>query len=246
MYNIGIVEEFKVINHTYCNMKVIIYSVNIGGYDMFINPKNYDPNVRYILFTDNKYFKSKIWEVNHIDFIDSSFDSRLKARYLKTNPHKVLPKHDISIWIDHCFDYRFSDVESMINEIGFKDKNIMLYQHHERNCIYKEANKVFQLSLELPEVVDVQMLKYRNEGYPENFGLFQSGFMFRKNNKIVNDFNDVWWNEIKNHSGRDQLSQVYASWKVGLPISPILRLGSVYSNKFLNPKVKHTKKWSPK
>jgi hypothetical protein len=227
-------------------MKIIIYSVNIGGYDMFKNPKNYDPNVRYILFTDNKYFKSDIWEVNHIDFIDDSFDSRLKARYLKTNPHKVLPKHDISIWIDHCFDYKFKDVKEMIKTIGFTDKDLMLYKHEERNCIYDEGVKVSRLSLEIPSVVDEQMLKYRNEGYPEKYGLFQSGFMFRKNNKLVNTFNDVWWNEIKNHSGRDQLSQVYSSWKVGLTITPILGHGTVYSNIFLFPKVKHTKRWEPK
>jgi hypothetical protein len=227
-------------------MKIIIYSVNIGGYDMFKNPKNYDPNVRYILFTDNKYFKSDIWEVNHIDFIDSSLDSRLKARYLKTNPHKVLPNHDISIWIDHCFDYKFTNVEDIINDIGFKNENIMLYKHEERKCIYREGEKVIEMNLEIPQVVERQMLKYQTEGFPENFGLYQSGFMFRKNNKKVNEFNEVWWNEIKNHSGRDQLSQVYASWKVSLPIGTISGFGTVYSNKFLFPKVKHTKRWTPK
>lgn len=227
-------------------MKIIIYSVNIGGYDMFKNPKNNDPNVRYILFTDNKYFKSDIWEVNHIDFVDGSFDSRLKARFLKTNPHKVLPDHDISIWIDHCFDYRFKDVNEMIEKIGFVNKDIMLYKHEERNCIYDEGGKVIKLNLEIPSVVNEQMSKYRTEGYPENYGLYQSGFMFRKNNKLVNQFNDVWWNEIKHHSGRDQLSQVYASWKVGLTITPILNQGNVYSNNFLFPKVKHTKRWEPK
>jgi hypothetical protein len=227
-------------------MKIIIYSVNIGGYDMFKNPKNNDPNVRYILFTDNKYFKSDIWEVNHIDFVNDSFDSRLKSRFLKTNPHKVLPDHDVSIWIDHCFDFRFKDVNEMIKKIGFVDENIMLYKHDERNCIYDEGVKVSKLNLEIPSVVEVQMTKYRTEGFPENYGLYQTGFMFRKNNKLINQFNDIWWNEIKHHSGRDQLSQVYSAWKSGVTISPILNQGTVYSNTFLYPKVKHTKRWSPK
>ena len=50
-------------------MKIVVYSVSTGGYDELKTPKVYDPNIRYILFTDNKYFKSDVWEVNHIDFI---------------------------------------------------------------------------------------------------------------------------------------------------------------------------------
>ena len=89
-------------------MKVIVYSVNIGGYDLFNHPTKFDDNIRYILFTDNKYFKSNVWEVNHIDFLPNDLDNRLKARYLKTNPHKVLPEHDISLWVDHCFTPKFN------------------------------------------------------------------------------------------------------------------------------------------
>ena len=83
-------------------MKIIVYSVNTGGYDDFREPKIYDPNVRYILFTDNKYYKSKIWEICHTDFLPKNLDNRRKARYIKLNPHIVLPEHDVSIWVDHC------------------------------------------------------------------------------------------------------------------------------------------------
>lgn len=61
-------------------MKIIIYTINIGGYDIFVDPKNYDKDVRYILFTDNKYVKSNVWEICHVDFIDKSFDNRKKAQ----------------------------------------------------------------------------------------------------------------------------------------------------------------------
>jgi hypothetical protein len=223
-------------------MTVIIYSVNIGGYDFFNNPKIIDPNVRYILFTDNKFFKSNVWEVYHIDFVDNNLNNRLKARYIKTNPHKILPKHDISIWVDHCFTPKIKDVYQVFNTIGFMDNDIMCYSHDERNCLYNEAKIVKQLSLEDPTVIDNQMNKYKNEGFPDKLGLFQSGFMFRKNNLNVNKFNDTWWVEIKNGSGRDQLSQVYSSWKNSINITPINNNGSVYNNKFLSVKTKHIHK----
>ena len=48
-------------NLNYKKPKIIVYSVNTGGYDELRSPDVYDPNIRYILFTDNKYFKSDVW-----------------------------------------------------------------------------------------------------------------------------------------------------------------------------------------
>ena len=225
-------------------MNFIIYSANIGGYDQFNTPTIIDKSARYILFTDNKYFKSKIWEIYHIDFIDKNLDNRKKARYIKTNPHLVLPNHEINIWIDHCYIPRFNDVNNLLKEINFNNNNIMCYRHNVRTCIYTEANVVKTDKLDYPNIVDEQMNKYKMEGFPSKYGLFDSGFTIRKNNELVNKFNETWWNEIKNHSGRDQLSQIYSSWKTNVSITPISNGGNIYSNKYLNPKIKHPKKWS--
>lgn len=224
-------------------MKKIIYSVNIGGYDDFKTPTIIDTNARYILFTDNKHFKSKVWEIYHIDFIDRNLDNRKKARFIKLNPHIVLPSHDINIWIDHCYIPRFSNTEVMLKELNINNINIMCYKHDVRNCIYKESEVVINQKLDFSNVVLDQMTKYKNDGFPTNYGLFDSGFTIRKNNDDVIRFNETWWNEVKNHSGRDQLSQVYSSWKTNVKITPILNGGNIYSNKYLNPKIKHPKKW---
>ena len=196
-------------NLEYKKPKIIVYSVNTGGYDELRSPDVYDPNIRYILFTDNKYFKSDVWEVNHIDFVDSKLDNRKKARYIKINPHLVLPNHDISIWVDHCYKPKFNNAEEFLKEIGFFNNNIMSYKHDVRQCIYSESEEVKQQRLDYDDIVNSQMSRYRIEGFPRNYGLFDSGFTIRKYNKVVNEFNDIWWSEVKNFSARDQLSQVY-------------------------------------
>jgi hypothetical protein len=225
-------------------MNIIVFSVNIGGYDEFKTPTIIDPNTRYILFTDNKYIKSKVWEIYHIDFIDKKLDNRKKARFIKLNPHLVLPHHDISIWIDHCYIPRFNNTQKMLNEIGFTNNEIMCYKHDVRNCIYKESDIVKNDKLDYHNIVNEQMDKYKLEGFPTNYGLFDSGFTIRKNNDSVIKFNETWWNEVKNHSGRDQLSQVYSSWKTSIKITPVQVGMNIYSNPYLNPKIKHPKKWS--
>ena len=128
-------------NLEYKKPKIIVYSVNTGGYDELRSPDVYDPNIRYILFTDNKYFKSDVWEVNHVDFVDSKLDNRRKARYIKINSHLVLPNHDISIWVDHCYKPKFNNAEEFLKEIGFFNNNIMSYKHDVLDNVYIQNPK---------------------------------------------------------------------------------------------------------
>lgn len=224
-------------------MSVIVYSVNTGNYDDLRTPTYYDPNVRYILFTDNKYFKSDIWEIYHTDFLNWLPDKRRIARYIKINSHLILPNHDISIWIDHCYPPKFNDVNLMFNKIGLSNNEIMCFKHDVRNCIYDESKVVKSMNLDYPILIDKQINRYISENFPPKLGLFDSGFMIRRNNDNVSKFNSIWWDEVNNNSARDQLSQVYSSWKSNVPIHPIQRGVSIYNNEFLYPKIKHPKKW---
>jgi hypothetical protein len=171
-------------------------------------------------------------------------DNRRVARFIKINPHLVLPPHEISIWIDHCLPHNFSNANQMLTKIGFNGSDIMCYKHDMRKCTYAEAKEIKKQNLDYVGVVNNQMLKYEREGFPKNQGLFSTGFIVRRNNKNVANFNEIWWDEVKNYSARDQLSQVYSAWKCGLRIDNINIGSSVYSNNFLMPKIPHPKKWT--
>ena len=221
------------------DIKVIVYSANIGGYDNFIDLKNYDPNVEYILFTDDIEFKSDVWDVRSVDFLKDTLDNRKKARYIKLNPHLVLPPHDISIWIDHCLEPRFEDVRELLKYLNFGNSSIMCFPHPERDCLYDEGQVVLKLKLDTPEIVNNQMNRYHSMSFPRNYGLFENGFIVRRNNLKSKMFNETWWKEISKNSGRDQLSQMFVSWSIGVDITPILNCGLMADNIFLSEKIKH-------
>ena len=221
------------------DIKVIVYSANIGGYDNFISLNNYDPNVEYILFTDDTEFKSDVWEVKSVDFLTDTLDNRKKARYIKLNPHLVLPPHDISIWIDHCLEPRFEDVSELLKYLNFGNSSIMCFPHPERDCLYDEGQVVLKLKLDTPEIVNTQMNRYHSMSFPRNYGLFENGFIVRRNNLKSKMFNETWWKEISKNSGRDQLSQMFVSWSIGVDITPILNCGLMADNIFLSEKIKH-------
>ena len=46
-------------------------------------------------------------------------------------------------------------------------------------------------------------------------------FIKKHNEKVVKEAMQIWFNTLKNHSKRDQLSFMYAVWKTNLPITPI-------------------------
>ena len=116
--------------------KIIVYSVLTNGYDKLNIPKVYDPSIEYILFTDDMSLKSDVWKITPIDFIPRNLESQKTSRYVKINSHLVLPEHDISIWIDHCFEPRFNDANKMISDMKMGSSNIISYKHSKRNCIY--------------------------------------------------------------------------------------------------------------
>jgi len=221
--------------------KIIVYSVNINGYDEIVTPKEYDPNVRYILFTDDKNVKSDVWEIMPVDFLNNISDLRKRARYVKVNSHLLLPEHDISIWVDGCFEPRFTDTEKMLEEINLSNNNIMAYKHPLRNCIFDEANAIINFKLDSVSTVSNQMKRYVSMGLPKNIGLFETGFLIRKNNNKVKNFNETWWSEIKNNSGRDQLSQMFASWYCDVDTKPIEVGVNMENNEFLHKKRPHKK-----
>jgi hypothetical protein len=224
--------------------KIIVYSILTNGYDKLNNPKVYDPSIDYILFTDDMSLKSDVWKIYPIDFVPKNLESRKANRYIKINSHLVLPEHDISIYIDHCLEPRFNDANKMINDMKMETSNIISYKHSKRNCLYDESNEVLRLSLDSPIVVNAQLKRYYSMGFPPNYGLYEAGFLIRKNNLKVKLFNETWWKEVFNNSGRDQLSQMFASWSTGIDIHPITIGKNVWSNDLLHPKTEHLKRFS--
>jgi len=222
-------------------MSIIVYSVNTGGYDDLKTPTIIDPNVRYILFTDNKYFKSNLWEIYHVDFLSHLKDSRRIARYVKINSHLVLPEHEYSVWIDHCYLPKTDNFSKLIKENPHN--KVLCYTHDQRKCIYEESIKVLQDKLDYPNLVNEQMERYRRDNFPKNQGLFDTGFTIRKNSDKVKLFNETWWNEIVKGSARDQLSQVYSAWKTNTNIMGFKIGLNIYNNPYLFTKIKHPKKW---
>jgi hypothetical protein len=99
---------------------------------------------------------------------------------------------------------------------------IASYAHWGRDCLYDEAEAIIKSQRETEEIVRLQIERYRSEGFPEHFGLFETNVMFLQHlDKNVTLLNETWWREIVAGARRDQLSFTYSLWRHGLKCSYI-------------------------
>ena len=124
----------------------------------------------------------------------------------------MFPEHDWSIWVDGSLLIT-ADLSLLLEEV--KNQNCFgVYRHAKRDCLYQAAMNCIDKNKDDPIIINEQTQKYREEGFPENHGLVASGVLVRQHhNPKVIDLMDAWWQEIYQHSRRDQLSFNYVCWK---------------------------------
>lgn len=178
-------------------MKTIIYSAIYGDHD---EPKKQPLGIKPILFTDS--IESEDYEVRKVE--RKEVHPRMQAKYFKCMPHEVLDC-DVSIWVDgNAMILQPGFVEWCLEQLG--DNDIAVIKHPDRNCIYKEA--IFCKGMAKYQDVDVlgQVAEYRQEGFPDDYGLWACGLLIRRHNKRIKKFNKMWWEHNLKYTYQDQLS----------------------------------------
>nr|WP_275900228.1 glycosyltransferase domain-containing protein [Bacillus wiedmannii] len=210
--------------------KVIVYTALFGNYDSVKEPLFIDENIDYILFTDNGGIQSDNWKTKILEI--QNLSSRKMSLIPKILPHKFLPSHDISIYLDASFQLQTQHIHRMITDC-LEGHEIALYKHHCRNCTYEEIEICKQIGFESPTIADRVRKKYLKECFPNNWGLFENGFILRKNTENINKLNKMWFIEYISGSERDQFSLMYCLWKLGITANSIKMGKDIYNNPYL-------------
>lgn len=191
--------------------KGVIYSAIIGAYDDVKEPAYVNPELDYILYTDNPDIKSDVWQVRLVDNKEGLDNARFSRR-MKVLGHEYLPEYDYSIWIDGKLQI-VGDLKEYIEKYR-KQEPMLSFNHYINDCIYQELWACKSLKKDDLETMEAQIARYKAEGYPEHNGLTENAVIVREhNNPRVIQVMETWWDEIINASRRDQLSLCYACWK---------------------------------
>ena len=208
----------KLTEEEHNNNKIVVYTCITGGYDNLIEPSVITSGVDYVCFTDNPNLKSKAWKIRPIPDELLSYSKVKQQRGVKILAHRYLSDYDISIWVDGAVQVK-GDIKEYLKELDLSKYSVFIPEHPSRKCIYSEKDacvKIKKIKGDEITLAEKQMNRYKNEGFPSNFGLVQTNVMIRRHNDMYcNELMERWWNELKDYSHRDQLSFNYALWKQG-------------------------------
>lgn len=189
----------------------VIYSAVTGGYDRINEPLYVNPELDYILFTDDPSIRSDIWQIRLIHNMEKLDNTRL-ARKIKILGHQYLEDYDYSIWVDGKMA-----ITGDLQELAWSYRGsqpMLCFNHPAYDCIYEEQERCTEINKDDPILMSTQMERYRGEGYPAHNGLIESAILVRelKDDRVVR-LMEAWWQEILHASKRDQLSFNYVCWK---------------------------------
>lgn len=118
-----------------------------------------------------------------------------------------------SVWVDASFRIRSDTFVSDV--IGYANP-IAQFVHPWRDCIYTEATESTLLGKYHGEPVARQAGRYRQQGHPENWGLWATGVIARWHDPATRNLGIAWLDETDHESFQDQISQPYVLRRTGL------------------------------
>lgn len=184
-----------------------VYTAIYGGRDRLKPPLFTHPEVRHLCFTDDPGNKTD--GVETVVAPATSGSPALAAKF-----HKLHPPAENSLWIDGSYQL-IGDPRPVFDRVS----HVGLGRHGERSCAFSEAAVCARHRLDDRSVIARQMERYRQLGFPSDWGLWEGGLIFRRGGlESVQKWQSLWWSEIRSGSRRDQLSLPYSLWKTGLPV----------------------------
>jgi len=219
-------------------MKIAIYTAIYDNYELLRDPIRV-PGLDYICFTDNLNLTSNVWYVKYLRNTHISGFGSMFVKYIKLNSQRYLSEYDYVIWLDANIIVKSKELLKYL-AAKLYSTNILLFKHYDpnpnlsRSCAYEEAEFAsVYLDKYKKEKLNQQVKDYKDVGFPEKWGLFQSG-VFMKNNKCsaMLKFDRAWLHEIYKYGEvfpQCQVSLPYCLWKTNIKYD-IVNAPSIYQS----------------
>ncbi len=219
--------------------RIVVYTCLFGGAEALKDVAAPDKTIRYIAFTDQPDLTSEVWEIVRIT--DRLADARRSSRLPKILAQLYLPDHDVAVYVDASFEISSTDIRAAVDD-GLEGRDLGLYRHHRRRCVYDELDLCISYNIENADNRAAYLALYEQLGIGRQAGLFENGIIFRRNTAQIATLNERWW---RYHLGsRDQLSFMPALIGSGVRVNPIRQGDQVRRNAHFRH-VRHERKPLP-
>jgi hypothetical protein len=197
-------------------LKACVITSIYGHYDTLkpIPPQTIT-STKFLCVTSDKHLNGTT-NYSVLDESEPGVHPRIAAKFPKIIPWSY-SRAEYLIWVDASAEITSETfVEDMINACG--DSPIAQFMHPDRDCIYDELEACVGMPKyeeHLPRMRE-QVEHYRAQGHPENWGLWATGLIVRKNTPETEKLGSKWLADVYDWSYQDQLSQAPNLRSVGM------------------------------
>lgn len=221
---------------TTSDLKKVVYTAITANKDIIVEDQCTE-GADFVAFLDrvtnpDGIAKTDSWYIKRLHAVPNvrKEDYVRQAKMYKMLPHVYFPNAEYSLWMDGNLRL-LVPLDQLIDKY-LKNHDIAFFKHPLRDCIYDEAQVCRELLLDDVFIMELQMKRYREQGYPEHNGLIDGSVILRRHTKKVKEFCTAWNLEISRFSRRDQLSFNYLAWKLGLEYEVMEGLNHVGTNNY--------------
>lgn len=191
--------------------RITIYSCITNGYDEIPDDHYYDPDIRYVMFTDGSIEHKGAWEFRDIP-IKHDCPLRLSL-YPKIMQHKLFSEGDRVVWIDGC--YVMTEEYVQYTKKLFENHTRVHMRHPMSFTYYEEIAESYIASYNTVEDIINITKSADNIGF--NFRKYTNPILASFWNTVGNaEFNELWWHLSQVSTRCDQIAFVVAKQITGL------------------------------
>jgi hypothetical protein len=182
-------------------MRVILYTVNIGGYD---KPAD------HVLIPEIEF--------QSISVNDTAFNRLDASRRYKMLPHLIpgFDKYDISVYCDGNFTLKNPDLLAWYcGQLYMVADSAVLFLHPDRKNPLEELDEVVRRGMVSHKESEEIKKLWEIYGFnPKSCDLTENGCMIRKhNNKHLIEVEECWWNQWDLGRKRDQVTLQFSMFR---------------------------------
>ena len=194
---------------------MICFTAILGGFEQ-LRPVTNPGDARWIALTDHPPVDPMGWEMWPVPPAQNPADPRRMARRYKVLCHRFFPDADAWLWLDGAIQLTVPP-ETVANAL-LDGADIGGFRHPGRNCAYAEADRCIQKGKDTARILNGQKAAMKAAGFPEGWGLVETGLLARRNTKEIRNLNERWWLQIEQYSMRDQISLPFSCWRLGVSL----------------------------
>ena len=191
--------------------RITIYSCITNGYDEIPDEHYYDPDIRYVMFTDGSIEHKGAWEFRDIPI---THDCPLRlSLYPKIMQHKLFSEGDRVVWIDGC--YVMTEEYVQYTKKLFENHTRVHMRHPMSFTYYEEIAESYIASYNTVE--DIINITKTADNIGFNFRKYTNPILASFWNTVGNaEFNELWWHLSQVSTRCDQIAFVVAKQITGL------------------------------